>query len=61
LSGVMALTFFTRPAAQKKTRTIKMLSQDGKLVEVEVTKLPFKRKRIRDDDIHAWIQRKRSL
>jgi hypothetical protein len=61
LSAVTALKFFARSAPQKKTRTLKMLSQDGKLVEVEISKLPSKRKRIKDDDVHAWIQRKPSL
>jgi hypothetical protein len=61
LCGVTALAFFTRSAPKKKTRTVKMLTRDGKLVEVEVAKLPSKRKRIKDDDIHAWIQRKPSL
>ena len=61
LSAVTAVAFFARSAPPKKTRTVKMLTQDGKLVEVEVSKLPSKRKRIKDDDIHAWIQRKPSL
>jgi hypothetical protein len=61
LSGVTALAFFARSTPQKQTRTVKMLSQDGKLVEVEVSKLPSKRKKIKDDDIRAWIQRKPSL
>jgi hypothetical protein len=61
LSALTALTFFARPAAQKKTRTVKMLTRDGELVEVEISKLPSKRKKIKDDDIHTWIQRKPSL
>ena len=61
LSAVTALTFFARSSSQKKVRTVKMLTRDGKLVEVEISKLPSKRKRIRDDDVHAWIQRKPSL
>jgi len=61
LSAITALTFFTRSAPQKKIRTVKMLTRDGKLVEIEISKLPSKRKRIKDDDIHAWIQRKPTL
>jgi hypothetical protein len=61
LSAVAALTFFTRSAPQKKTRMVKMLTRDGKLVEIEISKLPSKRNRIKDDDIHAWVQRKPSL
>ena len=61
LSAVTALKFFARSAPQKKTKTMKMLTSDGKLVEVEVSKLPSKRKKIKDEDIHTWIQRKPSL
>ena len=61
LSAVTALTFFTRAAPQKKTRTVKMLTRDGKLVEIEISKLSSKRKRINDDDIHTWVQRQPSL
>jgi hypothetical protein len=61
LSAVTALTFFSRTAPKKKSETVKMLTRDGELVEVEISKLPSKRKRIKDDDIHAWIQRKPSL
>lgn len=38
-----------------------MLSQDGKLVEVEVSKLPGKSKKIEDADIHTWVKRKSTL
>jgi len=61
LTAMTALTFFTRSAPQKKTRTVKMLTRDGRLVEIEISRLPSKRKRIKDDDIHEWIQRKPSL
>jgi len=61
LSAMTALAFFKRSAPRKNTRTVKMLTRDGRLVEIEISKLPSKRKRIKDDDIHAWIQRKPSL
>ena len=61
LSAVTALNFFTRSTPQKKTKTIKFLTSDGKLVEVEISKLPPERKKIKDDDIHTWIKRKPSL
>jgi hypothetical protein len=61
LSAVAALKFFGRSTPPKKTKTIKLLTSDGKLVEVEISKLPSKRKRIKDEDIQTWIQRKPSL
>lgn len=61
LSAVTALKFFASSVPQKKTKTVKMLTSDGKLVEVEVSRMPSKRKKIKDEDIHTWIQRKPSL
>jgi hypothetical protein len=53
-----ALFRFFIPHKPEKPKTTKMLTQDGKLVEVELTKLPVKRKRISDGDIHTWVKRK---
>ena len=55
-----AFRFFI-PRKKKKSEKIKMLTQDGRLVEVEVSKLSSKRKKIKDADIHTWVQRKSSL
>jgi hypothetical protein len=61
--GTVAMLLFSVfrffiPRKEKKTRTTKMLTQDGKLVEVQLTKLPPKRKRISDADVHTWVKRK---
>lgn len=60
LSAVTAFKFFTRSNPPKKTSTVKMLTSDGKLVEVEVSRLTSKRKKIKDEEIHGWIRRKPS-
>jgi hypothetical protein len=40
----------------KKSNTIKMLTRDGKLVEVDVTKLGCgNRKKISDDELKKWV------
>jgi hypothetical protein len=49
---------FFRPEKKKKIATMKMLTQDGKLVEVELSKLSGKRKKIKDTEIHGWVKRK---
>ncbi|HET9824571.1 MAG TPA: hypothetical protein VFP87_04520 [Chitinophagaceae bacterium] len=61
LSTVTALKLFVRSAPPKKNNTVKMLSSDGRLVEIDVSRLPSKRKKIKDEDVHTWIQRKPSL
>jgi hypothetical protein len=60
-SGLAALQLFVHPSRSKKISTVKMLTQEGKLVEVEVSRLSSKRKKIKDEDVHSWIQRKPSL
>jgi hypothetical protein len=57
-SGLAALKFFIHPSPPKKTSTVKMLTQDGKLVEVDVSRLSSKKKKIKDEDVHSWVQRK---
>jgi hypothetical protein len=65
IGAVTALMFaffrFFIPHKKRKTETTKMLTQDGRLVEVETTKLPRKRKRIADADIQTWVKRKSIL
>lgn len=59
VSTALLFTVFRFFAGEKKkTKTVKMLTEDGKLVEVELSKLSSKRKKIRDDEIHTWIKRK---
>ena len=52
---------FLKKKKKKKATTMKMLTQDGKLVEVELSKLSRKGKKIKDGDIHSWVTRKSSL
>ena len=44
---------------RKKTATVKMLTQDGKLVEVDIEKLYCgKRKKISDEQLKNWVSKK---
>lgn len=45
----------------KKTKTAKMLTQDGKLVEIEIANIPSKRRKLKISDIHNWVNKKPSL
>ncbi len=43
------------PAAQEGT--VRMLTQDGKLVEVEVSKLSAARQKVSDKELLAWVKK----
>jgi hypothetical protein len=61
IAVLTAARYFFRWTPKKNKTTVKMLTQDGKLVEVEVSRLSSKRKKIKNEDIHTWIQRKSTL
>ena len=64
-AGLFASLSVLRIAGAKKTeqagksQSMKMLTQDGKLVEVDMDKLACgKRKKISDDQLKNWVTRK---
>jgi hypothetical protein len=58
LSSLTLLKFISGNK-EKKTKTVKMLTQDGKLVEVDAGKLPGgKRKKITDEQLKTWVNKK---
>lgn len=56
LSSVSVLKFFKVPKT-KKTETVKMLTQDGKLVEVNISALPTQKKKITNKELQNWIKK----
>ena len=45
----------------KETKTVKMLTQDGRLVEVDVEKLYCgKRKKISDEQLKTWVNKSKT-
>ena len=59
ISSVFVVPSFLR--FTKKTpppKTMKMLTQDGKLVEVEIQKVSGTKTKISNKDIHNWIANK---
>jgi hypothetical protein len=55
LSSLTVLKFIPRNK-QGKAGTVKMLTQDGKLVEVDAEKLPGgKGKKITDEQLKTWV------
>lgn len=57
LSGLSLITLGVRGRIKKET--VKMLTQDGKLVEVEKDLLTSPKKRISDDGLRNWIKTKK--
>jgi cobalamin biosynthesis protein CbiD len=43
--------------SKKKPETVKMLTQDGKLVEVDIASLPPQKKKITNDELKNWINK----
>lgn len=47
----------TKIAVKKQPPTVKMLSQDGKLVEVDIAALPSRKKKITNKEMQGWIKK----
>ncbi|QEC55541.1 hypothetical protein [Flavisolibacter ginsenosidimutans] len=61
ISSLLTVPAFLRSSNKKKeTKTVKMLTQDGKLVTVDIAAIPDKKKKIAPEDIHTWITEKKS-
>ncbi len=56
LSSITVLKFFSGNPP-KKNDTVKMLTQDGKLVEVDIALLPKKKKKISNKELQNWIRK----
>jgi len=65
LSAVLAAPslLFRKKKAQPKTTgtTAKMLTEDGRLVEVDLSQIPTSGKRIGEEEIHHWVKGKTTL
>ena len=52
---------FLIPVNKKKKKTVKMLTQDGRLVEVDAEKLTTsRRKQITDGQLKTWVNKKQA-
>lgn len=48
---------FWNTSKKEKTETVKMLTQDGHLVEINKNILPSKSKKVSVDELHDWVKR----
>jgi hypothetical protein len=55
--GSLTVLRFISPSKKKK-ETVKMLTQDGRLVEIEKDKLPATKRKITDQELKSWVRKK---
>jgi hypothetical protein len=61
VAGALSVMMFWKyvPKKQKKAQTVKMLAEDGKLVEVDLKYLQGQRTKLKPDEFHSWVKRKK--
>jgi hypothetical protein len=57
LSSLTALKFMSS-SKKKKKETVKMLTQDGRLVEIDKDMIPVSKRKITDPELKAWVKNK---
>lgn len=55
-AALLTVAKFILPS-KKKPETVKMLTQDGRLVEVAIASLPPKKKKITNGELQNWINK----
>jgi hypothetical protein len=62
LSALLAIPSFLK--FRKKTplpQSVKMLTQDGKLVEIDIAHMPSKTEKISKSGLQTWVHKKNTL
>ncbi|MEP6675468.1 MAG: hypothetical protein ABJA78_09940 [Ferruginibacter sp.] len=58
-AAMLSVFRFFIPKQNKKTATVKMLTQDGKLVEIDAAMIyRGKRNKITDEELKNWVNKK---
>ena len=60
ITSILAIPAFFKTKRKKESQKVKMLTQDGRLVEIDVENIPAKKGKIKDADIHTWVNKKTS-
>ena len=58
LSAVFFFKFIPRKATMEE-KPVRMLTEDGQLVEVDISHLTGAKRKIKPDEIHTWVKRKK--
>jgi hypothetical protein len=56
LSSLTALKFMSF-SKKKKKETVKMLTQEGRLVEIDKDMIPDSKRKITDPELKAWVKK----
>ena len=56
-AAVFSAIKFFQPSGKKEIKTVKMLTQDGKLVEVDIASLPPQKKKITNTELQNWVKK----
>ena len=61
MAGALSVLMFWKyaPKPEKKCETIKMLTEDGSLVEVDIKYLKGERTKLKSDEFHSWVKREK--
>ena len=58
VGSITGISFWRKKKpSENKKQTVKMLTQDGRLVEVDVSKISGKMKKITNTDMQHWIKK----
>jgi hypothetical protein len=57
LSAIPLLRWTFSAKKEKPSETIKMLTRDGKLVEVDKRYISVKKEKIEDEELRGWVKR----
>jgi hypothetical protein len=57
LSSLTFMKYFSGGKEEKKIETVKMLTQDGKLVEINSELLASSGKKISDQELQQWVRK----
>ena len=58
LSALMFWKLLPGPGTRKKEEPVKMLTEDGQLVEVDMKHLTGQRQKLKTKEIQGWVKRK---
>jgi hypothetical protein len=59
LASLGLMKYINRKSLEEKKTTVKMLSQDGTLVEVDISQINCgTRKKVTDDELKNWVTKK---
>jgi len=61
VAGALSVIMFWKliPRQEKKPKLVKMLTEDGQLVEVDMKHISGQRKKLKTDEFHSWVKRKK--